>query len=31
LMQADGLHPTPAAQPTIVDNIWRNLATFWMP
>lgn len=31
LMQADGLHPTPAAQPTIVDNIWRNLATFWLP
>lgn len=25
LMQEDGLHPTPAAQPLILDNIWPNL------
>ena len=31
LMQADGLHPTPSAQPIIVDNVWRHLATFWLP
>ena len=31
LMQADGLHPTPAAQPMIVDNVWRHLAAIWLP
>ena len=31
LMQADGLHPTPAAQPIIVDNVWRHLAAIWLP
>ena len=31
LMQPDGLHPTPAAQPIIVDNVWRNLADIWVP
>ena len=31
LMQADGLHPTLAAQPMIVDNVWRHLADFWLP
>jgi len=31
LMQADGLHPTPAAQPVIVDNVWRHLAAMWLP
>jgi len=31
LMQADGLHPIPAAQPMIVDNVWRHLAGFWLP
>ena len=31
LMQADGLHPTLAAQPMIVDNAWRHLADFWLP
>ena len=31
LMQADGLHPTPSAQPIIVDNVWRHLASFWLP
>lgn len=31
LMQADGLHPTPAAQSIIVDNIWRHLAPIWLP
>ena len=31
LMQADGLHPTPSAQTIIVDNVWRHLATFWLP
>jgi acyl-CoA thioesterase-1 len=31
LMQADGLHPTPSAQPIIVDNLWRHLAAFWLP
>ena len=31
LMQADGLHPTPAAQPIIVENVWRHLAGFWAP
>ena len=25
LMQADGLHPTAAAQPRIVDNVWPEL------
>jgi len=31
LMQADGLHPTQAAQPIIVDNVWRHLGRFWLP
>lgn len=31
LMQPDGLHPTPEAQPIIVDNVWRNLADIWVP
>jgi acyl-CoA thioesterase-1 len=31
LMQADGLHPTPAAQSMIVDNVWRHLAAIWLP
>ena len=26
LFQADGLHPTAAAQPTLLDNVWRVLA-----
>ncbi len=26
MMQADGLHPTAAAQPTILQNIWQKLA-----
>jgi len=26
LMQADGIHPTAAAQPQILDNIWPHLA-----
>tara|TARA_B110000503_G_scaffold108374_1_gene162079 strand:+ start:5860 stop:6498 length:639 start_codon:yes stop_codon:yes gene_type:complete len=31
LMQADGLHPTISAQPIIVENVWQNLSTFWLP
>tara|TARA_B110000503_G_scaffold113778_1_gene170865 strand:+ start:5108 stop:5746 length:639 start_codon:yes stop_codon:yes gene_type:complete len=31
LMQADGLHPTPSAQPMIVDNVWRYLADILLP
>jgi acyl-CoA thioesterase-1 len=27
LMQDDGLHPTAAAQPRIVDNVWPELVT----
>jgi hypothetical protein len=30
-MQADGLHPTISAQPIIVENVWQNLSTFWLP
>lgn len=26
LFQADGLHPTAAAQPRLLDNVWRGLA-----
>ena len=26
LLQADGLHPTPEAQPRLVDNVWGHLA-----
>ncbi|WP_457668884.1 arylesterase [Thiolapillus sp.] len=26
MMQPDGLHPTTAAQPTILDNVWEKLA-----
>jgi acyl-CoA thioesterase I len=26
LIQADGLHPTAAAQPRLLDNVWRELA-----
>lgn len=29
LMQADGLHPTRAAQELIVDNVWQHLAATW--
>lgn len=29
LMQADGLHPTQAAQELIVDNVWQHLAGLW--
>jgi acyl-CoA thioesterase-1 len=25
-MQADGIHPTAAAQPRILDNVWPYLA-----
>lgn len=25
LMQADGIHPTPAAQPLLLDNLWPHL------
>jgi len=25
LMQADGLHPTAAAQPRLLDNVWPAL------
>jgi len=25
LMQADGIHPTAAAQPRLLDNVWRGL------
>lgn len=25
LMQADGIHPSPAAQPRILDNVWAEL------
>ena len=31
LMQADGLHPKIAAQPIIVNNVWRHLAGYWLP
>lgn len=31
LMKADGLHPTSLAQSIIVENIWRHLASFWLP
>ncbi|TAN05484.1 MAG: arylesterase [Rhodanobacteraceae bacterium] len=27
LMQADGLHPTAAAQPLVLDNVWAALAS----
>lgn len=27
LMQADGLHPTAAAQPKLLDNVWPSLQT----
>ncbi|HCH32268.1 MAG TPA: arylesterase [Oceanospirillaceae bacterium] len=30
LMQADGLHPTQAAQPLILDNVWQHLSTHWL-
>ena len=26
LMQSDGIHPTAAAQPLIVENVWPSLA-----
>ncbi|MDC9719683.1 MAG: arylesterase [Gammaproteobacteria bacterium] len=31
LMQGDGLHPTKAAQPVIVDNVWQHLSEYWLP
>ena len=29
LMQADGLHPTQAAQTLILDNVWQHLSVHW--
>jgi acyl-CoA thioesterase-1 len=30
LMQADGLHPTQAAQTRILDNVWQHLSAHWI-
>jgi acyl-CoA thioesterase-1 len=29
LMQSDGLHPNAAAQPAILENVWRVAAPLW--
>ena len=31
LMQTDGIHPAAAAQPRILDNVWRGLAPLLRP
>ncbi len=30
MMQADGLHPTQAAQTPILDNVWQHLSAHWV-
>ncbi|MEJ2059071.1 MAG: arylesterase [Gammaproteobacteria bacterium] len=31
LMQEDGIHPLPKAQPRLLDNVWRQLAPWLKP
>lgn len=31
MLQEDGIHPTPAAQPTLLDNVWEVLVPFLGP